>query len=130
VASLGVLRRAISREYEPMVKELDHPPYENTVTLVGRLGVTVSERELPSGDTVTSFSVVVERPPRDRRGKTTVDSIPCQTFSVSIGTRVLNWQPGEWIQVTGALRRRFWRSAQSPQSLLEVQATSVRKVRK
>jgi single-strand DNA-binding protein len=113
-----------------MVKEMDQSHCENSVTLVGRLGATVSERELPSGDKVTSFSVVVDRPPRDRRGKSTVDSVPCQTFSASIGARVLNWEPGEWIQVTGALRRRFWRTAASAQSLLEVQATSVRKVRR
>lgn len=120
----------IGREYGLMVKELDIPHSENSVTLVGRLGATVSERELPSGDNVTSFSVIVDRPPRDRRGKTTVDSIPCQTFSVSIGARVFRLEPGDWIQVTGALRRRFWRSSESAQSALEVQATSVRKVRK
>jgi single-strand DNA-binding protein len=74
--------------------------------------------------------VIVDRPPRDRRGKSTVDSIPCQTFSVSIGARVLRLEPGDWIQVTGVLRRRFWRSSESAQSVLEVQATSVRKVRK
>ena len=113
-----------------MVKEMDLPHSENSVTLVGRLSATVSERELPSGDNVTSFSVIVDRPPRDRRGKTTVDLIPCQTFSVSIGARVFRLEPGDWIQVTGALRRRFWRSSESAQSALEVQATSVRKVRK
>ncbi len=113
-----------------MVKEMEMPHSENSVTLVGRLSATVSERELPSGDKVTSFSVIVDRPPRDRRGKSMVDSIPCQTFSVPIGARVLRLEPGDWIQVTGVLRRRFWRSSESAQSVLEVQATSVRKVRK
>lgn len=101
----------------------------NEVTLIGRLGSTVAERELPSGDCVTTFSIVVDRPLRDRRGSATVDSIPCQTFSRAIGARVMSWEPGLRIQVGGALRRRFWRTGAGTSSVLEVQATAVRKLR-
>lgn len=100
----------------------------NEVTLIGRLGSTVTEHELPSGDIVTAFSVVVDRPLRDRRGSTTVDAIPCQTFSRAIGARVMSWEPGLRIQVCGALRRRFWRSGAGTSSVLQVQATMVRRL--
>jgi single-strand DNA-binding protein len=100
----------------------------NEVTLIGRLGSTVTERDLPSGDIVTAFSIVVDRPLRDRRGSVTVDAIPCHTFSSSIGARVMSWEPGLWIQVGGMLRRRFWRSGSATSSLLDVQATTVRRL--
>ncbi len=102
----------------------------NEVTLVGRLGATVAERELPSGDIVTTFSVVVDRPPRDVRGSAKVDSITCQTFSGPVGARVMSWEPGVWVHVGGVLRRRFWRSGGGANSILEVQANSVRKIRR
>lgn len=97
---------------------------------MGRLGSTVAERELPSGDLVTTFSVVVDRPVRDRRGSVSVDSIACQTFSVALGARIMTWEPGVPVEVKGSLRRRFWRSGTGIGSVMEVQAATVRKIRR
>lgn len=118
------------KEGDSMNKEQVVVDAVNEVKLVGRLGSTVAERELPSGDFVTSFTIVVDRPPRDRRGSATVDSISCQTFSGPIGARVMSWEPGSLVTVVGVLRRRFWRSAGGTHSVIEVQAVSVRKTRR
>jgi single-strand DNA-binding protein len=91
------------------------------VELRGRLGKSVIQRTLPSGDLITIFSVIVDRAEREIVGKVCVDTIPCQTQRVSIATKVSTWQPGSEITVSGVLRRRFWRGVHGLGSALEVE---------
>jgi len=60
----------------------------NEVRLVGRLGQQVTTRELPSGDEITSFTVVVARTGRLRDGSPRVDSLACQTVKAQIRAKV------------------------------------------
>jgi single-strand DNA-binding protein len=41
-----------------------HTRHVNTVTLCGRLAAEPEQRELPSGDTLLTFRLVVDRPAR------------------------------------------------------------------
>lgn len=101
------------------------------VALIGRLGSKVSDRELPSGDTVTVFTIIVDRDRRDvRPGGPCVDAIPCQTLRTAVARKVTSLEPGEWVHVSGTLRRRFWRSATGLGSALEVEARAVGRVRR
>lgn len=103
---------------------------DSQVTLTGRLGNQVAARQLPSGDTVTTFTVVVDRPAKNRRdGGPAVDAIPCQTFQASVARRVSDMPAGQWIAVKGSLRRRFWRSAAGLGSALEVEVATLTLVR-
>lgn len=77
------------------------------------------ERELPSGDTVTTFTVVVDRP-QARASRVIVDAIPCQVFSARLRAAVGRLEPGSLVEVHGTLRRRFWRSGAGLGSALEV----------
>lgn len=79
------------------------------VDVIGRLGAHVRSRELPSGDELTSFTVIVDRPPRERRGATKVDAIACTTTNRKIRDRLQRLEPGTQVEVQGVLRRRFWR---------------------
>lgn len=103
------------------------------VVLVGRLGAKTHVRDLPSGDTVTVFTVVVDRPAREvarATGRvTTVDSIACQTFRAAVSRRVESIAPGEWVRVEGSLRRRFWRAGSGSVNVMEVDAKRVARVR-
>lgn len=101
----------------------------NEVTLIGRLGSRVSERELPSGDRIVVFSVVIDRPPRAVRGAVRVDTVSCQASRARVAERVTRLEPGTVVRVEGALRRRFWRSGTSLASAVEVDAASVSVVR-
>lgn len=91
----------------------------SSVSITGRLGGTVVERELPSGDTVTTFTVVVDRP-RARDSRVVVDAIPCQAFTARLRAAVGRLEPGTLVEVHGTLRRRFWRSGAGLGSALEV----------
>jgi single-strand DNA-binding protein len=112
----------------------------NSVHLVGRLGAASRERTLPSGDAVLTFHVVVDRAasgpsvrPKPGRGRATgsdgVDAIACAAWSARARRTVRAIEPGAWIEVEGALRRRFRRGAVPPVSFYEVEVARVRRVR-
>jgi single-strand DNA-binding protein len=69
---------------------------------------------------------VVDRPESgDRRG---FDAIDCTAFTARLRRSALGWQPGSVIEVTGALRRRFWRGSAGLASICEVHVTAAGKV--
>jgi single-strand DNA-binding protein len=99
----------------------------NSVELIGRLGKVSGERDLPSGDHITAFSVIVDRPEREIVGRTKVDAIPCQTFRVSVASKVNTWESGTEVVATGVLRRRFWRTSTGLGSVVEVEVRSLKR---
>lgn len=94
------------------------------VHLVGRMGGGALERELPSGDVVSTFTVVIDRVPR-RGSRVVVDAIPCQAFPARLRARVARLEPGALVDVEGTLRRRFWRAPSGLGSALELDVRSV-----
>lgn len=101
----------------------------NDVRLVGRLSAAADERELPSGDVCATWRLVIRRPATARAGAPTVDTIDCLTWVGGVRRQSLRWQPGDVIEVEGALRRRFWRSPGGPASRCEVEVRRARRVR-
>jgi len=102
------------------------------VEVIGRLGAHVRSRELPSGDEITTFTVIVDRPAREQRGQAKVDAIACTTTNRKIRDRLQRLEAGSQVEVAGVLRRRFWRgSASSGQvgSTTEVLVRRLRSVR-
>jgi len=103
----------------------------NDVTLAGRLPAAPEERELPSGDKLGTFRVVVSRPPRPGSRAPSVDSIECSAWSAPARRTVLGWSPGDVVEITGALRRRFWRGAAGgAASRTEVEVLKARRLAK
>ena len=84
------------------------PPADNTVFLRGVLAAPAAIRTLPSGDELCTFRITVARPARTR-GR--VDSIDCSATRAAVRRTALRGEPGDRIEVSGSLRRRFWRSA-------------------
>ncbi len=101
----------------------------NEVHLVGRLGQQVSTRELPSGDEITSFTVIVARAGRLREGSPRVDSLACQTTRAQIRGKVQAWSAGTWVEVHGSLRRRFWQGGGGLGSATEIEVRALTRMR-
>ncbi|MCA0329635.1 MAG: single-stranded DNA-binding protein [Actinobacteria bacterium] len=98
----------------------------NEVRLRGRLSGEPEQRELPSGDVVVGFRLVVDRPAAGRApGRATVDTIDCAAFRAGPRRRVLACSPGDVIEVHGALHRRFYASPAGRASRYEVEALAV-----
>lgn len=96
----------------------------NEVLLVGRLAAEPQERELPSGDVLAAFRLVVDRPPTSRaaggRGAS-VDTLDCVARAPALRRAAQGWRPGDVLEVQGALRRRFFRTAVGTGSRYEVE---------
>jgi len=99
------------------------------VRLVGRLGSRVDDRDLPSGDAVVTFTVIVDRARRARAARPgpRVDAIPCQAFVAQVRRRVVDLEPGTWVEAEGTLRRRFWRSGAGLASAMDVEVVRLRR---
>lgn len=104
----------------------------NEVTLAGRLPAPAEERTLPSGDALVSFRVVVGRPPeaRGRSRAPAIDTIDCVVWGGPARRTALGWAAGDVVEVTGALRRRFWRAGGGAASRTEVEVLKARRLAK
>lgn len=99
----------------------------NDVVLRGRLSAPAEVRTLPSGDILVSFRLVVRRPEPRPRGQS-VDVLSCITYDKGLQRRIAAWQPGDVVEVEGALQRRFWRTGSGTASVCEVNCRRGRKV--
>jgi len=99
----------------------------NDVVLRGRVSAPAELRELPSGDRLVTFRLVVRRPEPRARGQS-VDVLTCITYDRGLQRRVAAWEPGDVVEVEGALQRRFWRTPSGTASICEVNCRRGRKV--
>ena len=101
----------------------DQYEYANEVTLIGRASTPALEKELPSGDKVVEVRIVVARDDRDG-----YDTFDLAFWSAALRKRALSLADDEWIEVSGALRRRFWRSGNAIASRWQVEGRELRRV--
>jgi single-strand DNA-binding protein len=107
--------------------------HRNEVYLVGRLSGPPEERELPSGDLLATWRLVVDRPatkrPTPEGSRTpTVDTLECVAWSAGLRRLASGWAPGDVISVEGSLQRRFWRSPGGLGSRYEVEVAKAKRL--
>jgi single-strand DNA-binding protein len=102
--------------------------WANEVRLVGRVSAGVEERNLPSGDTLAQLRLVVPRAAGSRGASVDTIDVACWSRKARIAARRL--QPGDEAEVVGSLRRRFFRARGGTASRYEVEASTVRRVRR
>jgi single-strand DNA-binding protein len=96
----------------------------NEVRLVGRVTSLAVEKELPSGDKVVEFRVVIGRG-KMRNGKKEVDSLDIAAWSAKARRAALAVKIDSWVEVKGSVRRRFWRAPTGLASRWQVEASEV-----
>lgn len=102
----------------------------NEVVLRGRVSAEPETRELPSGDVVVTWRIVVPRPP-DRAGPgARVDALECAAWGGRVRRTVSSWRTDDVVEVSGALRRRFFHRAGGTSSRVEVDVTRARLIRR
>ena len=103
----------------------------NEVRLVGRLSGDPDEKELPSGDTLRSFRMVVGRKDAEAVGsRQRHDTLDCVVWGGRVKRSVAGWRTGDVVEVTGAIRRRFYRGGAGPVSRVDVEVTGGRVIRR
>lgn len=95
----------------------------NEVKLVGWVTTIAMDRELPNGDLVTSFRIAITRPEGG------VDTIDLEAWSQATRKKALKLKDGEWVAITGSIRRRFWKSGAGLASRWNIVTTSIEKVK-
>lgn len=105
----------------------------NSVRLVGRISREPTVVELPSGDALVTFRVSVPReadtPAGARSGRHT-DSVPCTAWAPRLRRSIATWRVGDLVEVTGAVRCRFYQAGGATRSRVEVEAVSARIMRR
>lgn len=92
----------------------------NELTLRGRVSAPATVKELPSGDKVVEFRLIVSR--SDRNG---VDTLDIAAWSANSRKRALSLQAEQWIEINGAIHRRFWQSPSGLASRWQVEAIEI-----
>jgi single-strand DNA-binding protein len=95
----------------------------NDLLLRGRVSAIAVEKELPSGDKVVEFRLIVSRQHRDG-----VDTLDIGAWSAKSRRTALTLKPAEWIEVSGSVHRRFWRGASGLASRWQVEAAEISRI--
>jgi single-strand DNA-binding protein len=92
----------------------------NELLLRGRVSAPAIEKELPSGDKVVEFRLIVTR---ERAAG--VDTLDIAAWSSKARRSALSLKSDEWVEVSGAVHRRFWRCVTGPASRWQVEAIGI-----
>jgi single-strand DNA-binding protein len=94
----------------------------NDVALRGWVTTIASERELPSGDLVVQFRIAITRPEGG------VDTIDLESWSAKTRRTASSLKDGEWVEISGAIRRRFWKSGGALASRWQVVTSEIKRL--
>ena len=92
----------------------------NDLLLRGRVSVPATVKELPSGDKVVEFRLIVSRIDRDG-----VDTLDVAAWSGKTRKTALSLKSDEWIEVSGSVHRRFWQSPAGLASRWQIEASEI-----
>ncbi|WP_370893174.1 single-stranded DNA-binding protein [Janibacter sp. GXQ6167] len=99
----------------------------NEVRLVGRVAAEPQTRELPSGDQLVTWRLIVRRSKRKGEERAQVDTIDIACWTPAARKRALSLQTDQRVEVTGLLHRRFFRAGGGAASRYEVEARAIRR---
>ncbi len=92
----------------------------NDCLLRGRVSAQATDRELPSGEHVVEFRLIITREAREG-----VDTLDIAAWSAKSRRSALSLKSGEWIEVAGSVRRRFWQGPSGLASRWQIEAESI-----
>lgn len=95
----------------------------NEVLLRGRVSGEPTERELPSGDRVVEFRIVIPR--KSRAG---VDTLDIAAWTAKTRRTGLALKGEEWVEISGAIRRRFWQGPSGLASRWQIEASAISRI--
>ncbi len=95
----------------------------NDVLLRGRVSTTASIKELPSGDKVVEFRLIITREKREG-----VDTLDIAAWSAKSRRFAMTLKADEWVEISGSIHRRFWKSANGVASRWQVEAIEMARI--
>ena len=95
----------------------------NDLVLRGRVSADAIEKELPSGDKVVEFRLIVTR---DKQSG--VDTLDIGAWSSKARRTALTLTPDQWVEVSGSIHRRFWSGPTGLASRWQVEAVEITRI--
>lgn len=118
---MAVVKSKAKKVSEKAKSEAEEVDYSlNDVLLRGRVSAAATSKELPSGDKVVEFRLIVTR--EERQG---VDTLDIAAWSAKSRKLALALQPDEWVEISGSIHRRFWQSPTGVASRWQVTANEI-----
>jgi single-strand DNA-binding protein len=95
----------------------------NDLLIRGRVSAPATTKELPSGDKVVEFRVIITR--GEREG---VDTLDIGAWSAKSRKIALTLKSDEWIEISGSIHRRFWQAPTGLASRWQVEAAEISRI--
>ena len=95
----------------------------NDVVLRGRVSQEAIEKELPSGDKVVEFRLIITR-----EKLSGVDTLDVGAWSSKARRIALTLTTDEWVEVSGSIHRRFWSAPTGLASRWQVEAVEITRI--
>ncbi len=92
----------------------------NDCLLRGRVSAPATDRELPSGEHVVEFRLIVKRETREG-----VDTLDIAAWNSKARRTALSLKSGEWVEVSGSIRRRFWQVPSGSASRWQIEGQAI-----
>ena len=92
----------------------------NDVLLRGRVSAPATSRELPSGDKVVEFRLIISRDSREG-----VDTLDIAAWNAPSRRIAKSLKGDEWIEISGSIHRRFWQSPTGVASRWQIEAQEI-----
>jgi len=102
------------------ITEVEEDYSLNDVLLRGRVSQEAIEKQLPSGDKVVEFRLIVTR---DRQSG--VDTLDIAAWSAKSRRSALSLVADEWVEISGSIHRRFWSGPAGLASRWQVEAVEI-----
>ncbi len=113
--------RMASKKKVEIAEEADYSL--NDCLLRGRVSAAATDRELPSGEHVVEFRLIITR--TEREG---VDTLDIAAWSAKSRRTALSLKAGEWVEISGSVNRRFWQGPAGLASRWQIQAESISRI--
>jgi single-strand DNA-binding protein len=119
-----MIKKAVVKKVSVKVDDKVEEDYSlNDVLLRGRVSKAAIEKELPSGDKVVEFRLIVSREKQPG-----VDTLDIASWSAKSRRTALTLNPDEWIEITGSIHRRFWSAPTGLASRWQVEALEISRI--
>jgi single-stranded DNA-binding protein len=117
-ATKKIVKKKPTKSVASTENEIDYSL--NDLLLRGRVSAQATSKELPSGDKVVEFRLIVTR--AEREG---VDTLEIAAWSAKTRKIALTLEGDEWVEISGSIHRRFWQSPTGVASRWQVAADEI-----
>ena len=115
--------KTVTKKRKPQREEVAEDFSLNDLVLRGRVSQQGIEKELPSGDKVVEFRLIVTR---DKQSG--VDTLDIGAWSSKARRTALTLAPDQWVEVSGSIHRRFWSGPTGLASRWQVEAVEITRI--